>query len=99
MTEGFTRAEVQRIAELASLELDDQEEQAFARQIADVLSYVDALRRVDTTGVTPTAHAGASGPRERDDEPRPCLAREDALRAAPNGDPEAGLFKVPRVIG
>jgi aspartyl-tRNA(Asn)/glutamyl-tRNA(Gln) amidotransferase subunit C len=99
MTEGFSRADVQRIAALASLELDEQEEQAFARQLADILSYVDALRRVDTTGVAPTAHAAAASPRERDDEPRPCLPREEALRDAPNGDVKAGLFKVPRVIG
>jgi aspartyl-tRNA(Asn)/glutamyl-tRNA(Gln) amidotransferase subunit C len=99
MTEGFTRAEVHRIAELASLELEEQEEQVFTQQLADILSYVDALRRVDTTGVTPTAHAAAGGPRERDDEPTPCLSRDEALRAAPDGDVEAGLFRVPRVIG
>ena len=36
---------------------------------------------------------------EREDEPQPCLPVEDALAAAPDGVPDAGLFRVPRVMG
>jgi len=35
----------------------------------------------------------------RDDEVRPSLPREESLRAAPEPDHAAGLFKVPRVLG
>ena len=99
MSDRFTPAEIQRIAALASLELGQDEQQAFARQLGDILSYVDALRRVDTTGVPPTAHPSGVASRERDDVVRPSLSREETVAKAPDGDPAAGLFRVPRVIG
>jgi aspartyl/glutamyl-tRNA(Asn/Gln) amidotransferase C subunit len=53
---------------------------------------------VDTTGVAATAHVNAHEA-EREDEPRPSLTVSDALANAPNPALEAGLFRVPRVIG
>ena len=83
---------------LAHLELTDEEKQVFTKQLADILSYAEQLQAIDTTGVAATAHVNAHEA-ERDDEMRPCLPMEEALRNAPDGAPEVGLFRVPRVIG
>jgi aspartyl-tRNA(Asn)/glutamyl-tRNA(Gln) amidotransferase subunit C len=94
----LTIADVERIAALAHLELSEEEKRVFTKQLADILSYAEQLQAIDTTGVAATAHVNAHEA-ERDDDPRPCLAVGDALRNAPDGAPDAGLFRVPRVIG
>jgi aspartyl-tRNA(Asn)/glutamyl-tRNA(Gln) amidotransferase subunit C len=94
----LTIADVERIAALAHLELTDEEKHLFTKQLADILSYAEQLQAVDTTGVGATAHVNAAQ-RDRADEPRPSLTVEDALANAPDAAREAGLFRVPRVIG
>ena len=89
---------MKRIAELARLELTAEELDLFTRQLGDILAYVEQIRALDTTGVAPTSQV-LNRPVDRDDEPRPTLSREDLLRNAPDAALEAGLFKVPRVIG
>jgi aspartyl-tRNA(Asn)/glutamyl-tRNA(Gln) amidotransferase subunit C len=99
----LTVADVERIAALAHLELTDEEKQLFTRQLADILNYAEQLQAIDTTGVPATAHVtavgGTSAGVERPDEPRPSLSTADALANAPDAAPDAGLFRVPRVIG
>ena len=94
----LTISDVERIATLAHLELTPDEKQIFTKQLADILTYAEQLQAIDTTGVVATAHVNAHEA-ERDDQLRPCLPVEDALRNAPDGAPDAGLFRVPRVIG
>jgi aspartyl-tRNA(Asn)/glutamyl-tRNA(Gln) amidotransferase subunit C len=94
----LNRREVQRIADLARLELTEQELDLFTRQLGDILTYVEQIRALDTTGVAPTSQV-LNRPVERDDEPRPTLSRSELLGNAPDAATEAGLFKVPRVIG
>jgi aspartyl-tRNA(Asn)/glutamyl-tRNA(Gln) amidotransferase subunit C len=91
-------ADVERVAALAHIELTDDEKQLFTRQLADILHYAEQIQALDTTGVPASAHVNAVQ-HEREDEPRPCLPVEDALAAAPDGAPDAGLFRVPRVMG
>lgn len=98
MSTPLTIADVERIAALAYLELTEVEKHTFTRQLADILAYAEQLQAVDTTGVEATAHVNAHEA-ERPDEPRPSLAVGDALANAPDGAPDAGLFRVPRVIG
>lgn len=90
--------DVKRIAELARLELTAGELELFTRQLGDILTYVEQIRSLDTTGVPPTSSV-LNRPVDRPDEPRPSLSRAELLRNAPDAAPEAGLFKVPRVIG
>jgi aspartyl-tRNA(Asn)/glutamyl-tRNA(Gln) amidotransferase subunit C len=99
MSAPLSHDEVNRIAALANLALTDRERDLFARQLADILEYAAELRQVDTSGVPPTSHALAEETLLRADEPVPCLPRADALANAPDAAREAGLFKVPRVIG
>jgi aspartyl-tRNA(Asn)/glutamyl-tRNA(Gln) amidotransferase subunit C len=98
MTDTFSRGDVERVAHLARLELNAEEKDLFARQLAGILAYAEQIHRVPTEGVEPTSHAGDAA-MLRDDEVRPSLPREASLAAAPDADAAAGLFKVPRVIG
>lgn len=92
------RDDVQRIADLARLELTTEELDLFTRQLGDILTYVEQINALDTTGVPPTSQV-LNRPVDRDDTPRPTLSRAELMRNAPDAAPEAGLFKVPRVIG
>jgi aspartyl-tRNA(Asn)/glutamyl-tRNA(Gln) amidotransferase subunit C len=94
----LTQQDVKRIADLARLELTADELDLFTRQLGGILTYVEQIRDLDTTGVPPTSHV-LNRPVDRDDVLRPSLTREDLLRNAPDAAQEAGLFKVPRVIG
>lgn len=89
---------MQRIAELARLELSEEELDLFTRQLGDILTYVEQIRALETTGVAPTSQV-LNRPVDRDDVPAPTLTRSELLGNAPDAALEAGLFKVPRVIG
>ena len=95
----LTIADVERIAALAQLELTDDEKQLFTKQLADILSYAEQLQKIDTSGVAATAHVLAGQHVEREDVPAPSLPVAEAVANAPDADTEAGLFRVPRVIG
>jgi aspartyl-tRNA(Asn)/glutamyl-tRNA(Gln) amidotransferase subunit C len=97
--ERLTRADVERIATLARLELTDAEKDLFVRQLTEVLEYADEIQAVDTTGVPPTSQVLSSQQTDRDDAPAPSLANAEALANAPDASPQTGLFRVPRVIG
>src|SRR3990172_9418124 len=94
---ALTRENVARIASLARLELTTEELDLFTRQLGDILNYVEQIRALDTTGVPPTSHV-LNRPVDRDDVTGPTLSRADLLGNAPDSAPEAGLFKVPRVM-
>ena len=94
----LNRQDVERIAELARLELTEAELDLFTRQLGDILTYVEQIRALDTTGVAPTLQV-LNRPVDRDDAPAATLTRAQLLGNAPDASAEAGLFKVPRVIG
>lgn len=91
---SLSREDVTRIAELARLELTNEELELFTRQLGDILTYVEQIRSLDTTGVAPTSQV-LNRPVDRDDVPRPTLTRPDLLGNAPDAALEAGMFKVP----
>jgi aspartyl-tRNA(Asn)/glutamyl-tRNA(Gln) amidotransferase subunit C len=96
---AFTKEDVERIASLARLAVTSGEKELFARQLADILRYADEVLAIDTSGVPPTAQPLAAPPPLREDEHRPSLLRDEALAAAPDSAPDAGFFRVPKVIG
>jgi aspartyl-tRNA(Asn)/glutamyl-tRNA(Gln) amidotransferase subunit C len=99
MSHPFSREQVEHVAALAHLELTEQERDLFAQQLGDILSYADQVQSVDTTGVPPTSSVVTRHAADREDSVKPSLDRQDALANAPDGQPAAGLFRVPRVIG
>jgi aspartyl-tRNA(Asn)/glutamyl-tRNA(Gln) amidotransferase subunit C len=101
MAETLTPADVQRIATLARLELTPQEIALFAEQLTAILAYADQVQQVDTSGVSAETITSRSEPLRgtRADDLAPCLPRDTVLDQAPDADPGAGVFKVPRVLG
>jgi aspartyl-tRNA(Asn)/glutamyl-tRNA(Gln) amidotransferase subunit C len=99
MPARFSRSDIEKVAALAQLRLDEDEIELYARQLDDILAYAVQVQNIDTTGIPPTATVLARHGADRPDEPAPCLDRETALANAPDGNVEAGFFKVPRVIG
>ena len=99
MSTALTIADVERIAALAHLELTDEEKQLFTKQLAEILTYAEQIQALDTSGVPATAHVHASHRAERDDDPGPSLPVSEAVANAPDAAADAGLFRVPRVIG
>ena len=95
---SLSQEDVKRIAELARLELTNDELDLFTRQLGDILTYVEQIRSLDTTGVAPTSQV-LNRPIDRDDVPDATLSRPELLGNAPDSALEAGLFKVPRVMG
>lgn len=99
MPAAFSRSDVDKIAALAHLRLSEEEMELFSRQLAEFLEYANQVQSIDTTGVPPTASVVTRHEADRPDRLRPSLPREDALANAPDASIDAGLFKVPRVIG
>ena len=99
MRGGVTREEVEAIASLANLDLEPSEIDLFARQLTEILAYADEVRQVETVGVPPTSSVVTRHSADRADDVRPSLDLRSVLANAPDPAPEAGLFKVPRVIG
>jgi aspartyl-tRNA(Asn)/glutamyl-tRNA(Gln) amidotransferase subunit C len=94
----LSQQDVKRIADLARLELTPEELTLFTRQLSDILIYVEQIQSLDTSGVAPTSHV-LNRPVDREDQLAPTLPRSAALANAPDAALEAGLFKVPRVMG
>jgi len=95
----LTLEEVEAVADLANLALSKEEIERLAHDLSGILTYMDKLNELDTTGVEPMAQvlydAGETATL-REDLERPSLTNEEALRNAPlSGE---GYFKVPKVI-
>ena len=92
---------MRRIATLARLELSPGEIETFAEQLTAILAYADQVQRVDTSDAAAAAAMTDVEPlqAERPDDPAPSLPRDRVLAQAPDADPGAGVFKVPRVLG
>jgi aspartyl-tRNA(Asn)/glutamyl-tRNA(Gln) amidotransferase subunit C len=94
----IAREEAARVAALAKLEMTGDELDRAAADLTAILDYVAELDAVDTSAVDPEAAPLTLSPL-REDEPRPSLDRGDAFANAPDADRDAGLFRVPRVLG
>ena len=81
---------VEHVAELARVDLTEEETERFAAQFADILGYFDTLDSVPEVDAEPDLTNVM-----RADEVEECLSREEALRNAP--ETEEGKFKGPRV--
>jgi aspartyl-tRNA(Asn)/glutamyl-tRNA(Gln) amidotransferase subunit C len=95
----ITDEEVRRVAELASLALRDDEVQRMAKDMDSILSHMDKLNELDTTGVEPMAQVLFNAEETatlREDRERPSLTNAEALQNAPVSG--SGYYKVPRVI-
>jgi len=97
---SLTSQDIDRIANLARLELQPEESERMLAQINGLFGIVEAMRAVDTTGIEPMAHPVAAIQditlRLRPDVASEPNQREANQRSAPAV--ESGLFLVPKVI-
>ena len=93
----LTPDDVRKVAKLARLALPDDRLATLTGQLESILHYIDKLKRIDTTGVEPMAHALPVKSVLRADVPEPGLPLEKVLQNAPETD--GPFFKVPKVIG
>ena len=95
----LTETEVRYVDGLANLTLSDEEIHKFSHDLSGILSHVETLNEVDTTGIAPMAQVLFDAEETatlRPDTVREPLGTVAALANAPNAG--AGYLKVPRVI-
>ncbi len=92
----ISRAEVEHVALLARLPLSEEEISQYTEQMNSILEYAAMLEQIDTSNVSPTAHAVKLFNVLRDDEVRSSMAQEKVLKNAPEA--EDGFFRVPRIV-
>lgn len=94
----LNKKDIQHIANLARLDLSEEELKKYGSQLSDVLSYVEQLGEVDVSDTEPTAQVTGLENALREDkvEDWDNKEREDALAQAP--EMEDGQVKVRRVL-
>jgi aspartyl-tRNA(Asn)/glutamyl-tRNA(Gln) amidotransferase subunit C len=96
----ISESDVEKVAQLAHMEITPEELKIFAPQMADIVAYVEQLNALDTSNVEPALGGltpeGEQTDSSREDEVAPSLGQKRALAAAP--DAAAGYFRVPKVL-
>lgn len=87
---------VEHIAELAKLQLTDEEIDLYAGQLSAILDYAEMLQTLDTDAIPPTASVLPLKNVLREDKPQPSLPRERVLANA--ADAANGQFRVEAVL-
>jgi len=97
----ITEADIAKVAELAHLEMTDEERRMFAPQMVEIVAYVEQLSEIDTGDIEPALGGltpeGELTEASRADEVQSSLGQKIALDQAP--DAAAGHFRVPKVLG
>jgi aspartyl-tRNA(Asn)/glutamyl-tRNA(Gln) amidotransferase subunit C len=92
----ISKAMIEKLANLARLEFDEDAKASLQTDLQRMISFVDQLNEVDTTGVEPLLHMSPEINVLRDDEVNNELTREEGLKNAALKDGE--FFKVPKVM-
>jgi aspartyl-tRNA(Asn)/glutamyl-tRNA(Gln) amidotransferase subunit C len=90
---AIDREQLLHVARLARLELREEEVERLEQQLNDILAAVSKVSELDLADVPATSHPLDVVNVWGEDDPRPCLAAEDALANAPERDGD--FFKVP----
>ena len=93
---SITRADVEHVAHLARLHLDDEEVDRMQEQLSNILEAIETLRDVDTSHVGPTASVIRLENVMREDRAIPPIGRDTALANAPLRDDP--FLRVPTVL-
>ena len=92
----ISKEDVLYVANLARLNVNDDEADKLAEEMADIINFADMLSEVDTKDVEPTNHAMKLENVFREDVVTGSYDRELILRNAPSK--EAGCYSVPKVV-
>lgn len=91
-----TRETIEHVANLARLNLTENEKESLTSKMGDIISWVDKLNELDTTGVKPMEHVIPVMNVFREDRVERSFERDKILANAPAS--EDGCFKVPKVV-
>lgn len=97
MSEAKKVFDVDSVANLARLELTDEEKNSLSADMEGIVSYVDMLSELDVDGIEPTAHAVPLTNVLRDDQAGESFPRDVFIANAPDSIDDE-LIKVPKVI-
>lgn len=92
----ISKNEVEHVANLARLNLSDNELETMTGQLDNILSYVDKLEELDTSEVAPTTHVFSVSNAFREDVVKESLNQSEAVKNGPQQNGE--FFQVPKVI-
>lgn len=87
---------VERVAELAKLQFNEEEKESIRGDLEKILEFVDKLNEVDTEGVEPLVYITEEKNVLRPDVVKHEISREEALKNAPQKDSD--YIKVPKVL-
>lgn len=93
---AITRKDVDYVANLARLELSEDEADRYEKELLDVLKFIDKLNELDTEGVEPMVYALEGGNVLREDVLKESMDVEDVLANAP--EREDDYFRVPKIV-
>lgn len=91
-----TRDTIEHIAGLARLNITEAEKDKLTLEMENILSYVDKLNELDTSGLKPMEHVIPLKNVLREDKVEKSYDRDRMLANAPSS--EDGCFKVPKVV-
>jgi len=93
----ITKQEIYNVANLARLNISENQVDLFCNQLGNILEYMEKLNKIDTTNIKPTTHAIDLSNAFRDDILKPSINTELAIQNAPAK--EDSFFVVPKVVG
>lgn len=93
---SVTKKDVKYVADLARLQLTDEETESLAGDMNKILDYMEALNEIDTSDVEPLEHVVELNQNLREDKAEEPLDHDEALKNAPDADSD--YFRVPKVI-
>ena len=88
---------VDRIATLAKLEFNGKQKKEIISDLNQIISCVEKLKELDTTGVEPMVYMTDEVNILRKDEEQQTISHEEALKNSPDHDSD--FFRVAKVIG
>ena len=92
----ISEEDVKHIADLARIQLTEDERRSFTEQFNIILEYFEIINDVDTEAVPPTSHVIDVTNAFREDQVRPSLTLEDVVKNT--SQTERGFFKAPKII-
>ncbi len=90
------KKDVEYVAKLAKVRLDESQKERFLKQLNDILSYFKKLNELDTDQVEPTSYILHSSNMFHEDIVKPSLRHETVLGLTQYK--KNGYFKVPRIL-
>jgi len=92
----ISKADVEKVAELARLEFSEAQTEKFTEQLGNILEYIEKLNELDTENVEPTSHVLDISTPLREDKIQKLLTIDEVLQNAPESEDD--FFVVPQVI-